>query len=139
VVERTGDTPAVDVALHEVAPLSFDVVIDTTGKSVSIARAVRWAGRARTVVLFSVPDSADRLVISPAEVFDKELTIRAVAGSTPDTFAEAMRLMQAGHFDTDALVWRKARLDEVPQAVTALMQPGEKGKVLVYPGKEEAS
>ncbi len=43
--------------------------------------------------------------------------------------------MQTGDFDTDALVWRTVGLDEVPEAVSTLMQPGEKGKVLVYPGE----
>jgi len=138
VVERTGDTPAVDAALGAVAPLGFDLTIDTTGKSASIARAVRWTGRTGTIVMFGVSDPADRLMVSPAEIFDKELTIRAAAGSTPDTFVEAVRLMQTEDFDTDSLVWRKVGLDEVPQAVTALMQPGQKGKVLVYPGMRKA-
>ena len=135
VVERTGDTLAVDKVLQAAAPLGFDLTIDTTGKSASIARAVRWTGRVGSIVLFGVSDPADQLVVSPAEIFDKELTIRAVAGSTPTSFAEAVRLMQTGDLDTDALVWRTVGLDEVPEAVSVLMQPGEKGKVLVYPGE----
>jgi threonine dehydrogenase-like Zn-dependent dehydrogenase len=135
VVERAGDTPAVEAALGAVAPLGFDLTIDTTGKSASIARAVRWTGRVGSIVLFGVSDPADRLALSPAEIFDKELTIRAAAGSTPTSFAKAVRLMQTGDFDTDALVWRTVGLDEVPEAVRTLMQPGEKGKVLVYPGE----
>jgi threonine dehydrogenase-like Zn-dependent dehydrogenase len=58
-----------------------------------------------------------------------------VAGSTPISFGEAVRLMQTGDFDTEALVWRRVGLDEVPEAVNALTRPGEKGKVLVYPGE----
>jgi threonine dehydrogenase-like Zn-dependent dehydrogenase len=135
VVERIGDTPAVDAALRAAVPLGFDLTIDTTGKSTSIARAVRWIGRVGSIVLFGVSDPADQLVVSPAEIFDKELTIRAAAGSTPTSFAEAVRLMQTGDFATDALVWRRVGLDQVPEAVRALMQPGEKGKVLVYPGE----
>jgi D-arabinitol dehydrogenase (NADP+) len=135
VVERIGDTPAVDAALHAVAPLGFDLTIDTTGKSTSIARAVRWTGRVGSIVLFGVSDPTDQLEVSPAEIFDKELTIRAAAGSTPTSFGEAVRLMQTGDFATDPLVWRRVGLDEVPGAVSALMQPGEKGKVLVYPGE----
>lgn len=135
VVERIGDTPAVDVALRAAAPLGFDLTIDTTGKSASIGRALRWTGRTGTVILFGISDPEDRLLVSPAEIFDKELTIRAAAGSTPDAFAEAVRLMQTERFDTDSLVWRKVGLDNVPQVAAALMQPGEKGKVLVYPGR----
>jgi threonine dehydrogenase-like Zn-dependent dehydrogenase len=135
VVERTGETSIVDAALGAVAPLGFDLTIDTTGKSVSIARALRWTGRTGTVILFGVFDPEDRLLVSPAEIFDKELTIRAAAGSTPDAFAEAVRLMQTERFDTGSLVWRKVGMDDVPQVVAALMQPGEKGKVLVYPGR----
>jgi D-arabinitol dehydrogenase (NADP+) len=133
VVERTGETSTVDAALGASAPLGFDLTIDTTGKSASIARALRWTGRVGTVVLFGVSDPADQLAVRPAEIFDKELAIRAAAGSTPDAFAEALRLMQTKGFDTDALVWRRVELDDVPEAVAALMQPGEKGKVLVYP------
>ena len=135
VVERAGDTPAVDAALGVAAPLGFDLTIDTTGKSTSIARAVRWTGRVGSIVLFGVSDPADRLALSPGQIFDKELTIRAAAGSTPNSFAEAVHLMQTGDFDTDALVWRTVGLGEVPGVVSALMQPGEKGKVLVYPGE----
>ena len=135
VVMRTGGTPTVDAVLEAAAPLGFDLTIDTTGKSVSIARAVGWTGRVGSIVLFGVSAPADQLVVSPAEIFDKELTIRAAAGSTPTSFAEAVRLMQTGDFDTDALVWRAVGLDEVPAAVSALTQPGEKGKVLVYPGE----
>lgn len=135
VVERTEDMPAVDAALRAAAPLGFDLTIDTTGKPVSIARAVRWTGRVGSIVLFGVSDPADRLVVSPAEIFDRELTIRAAAGSTPTSFAEAIRLMRTGDFAIDALVWRTVGLDEVPGVVNALMQPGEKGKVLVYPGE----
>ena len=124
-----------DAALRAAAPLGFDLTIDTTGKSVSIARAVRWTGRVGSIVLFGISDPADQLVVSPAEILDKELTIRAAAGSTPTSFAEAVRLMQTGDFATDALVWRTVGLAEVPRAVSALMQPGEKGKVLVYPGE----
>jgi D-arabinitol dehydrogenase (NADP+) len=133
VVERTGETSTVDAALEGIAPLGFDLTVDTTGKPASIARAIRWTGRVGTLVLFGVSDPADQLVIRPAEIFDKELAIRAAAGSTPAAFAEALRLMRTEDLDTDALVWRRVGLDEVPETVAALTQPGEKGKVLVYP------
>ncbi len=136
VVERTGETPTMDAALGAVAPLGFDLTIDTTGKSASIARALRWTGQVGMIVLFGVSDPADQLAVSPAEIFDKELTIRAAAGSTPDAFAEALRLMRTENFDTDALVWRTVGLEQVPEAVATLMRPGEKGKILVYPGSQ---
>jgi D-arabinitol dehydrogenase (NADP+) len=133
VIDRSGETLGVDAALRASAPLGFDLTIDTTGKPASIARAIGWTGRVGTVVLFGVSAPADQVALRPAEIFDKELAIRAAAGSTPAAFAEALRLMRTNRLDTDALVWRRVGLEDVPEAVATLMQPGEKGKVLVYP------
>ncbi len=133
VIPREGETTSTDQSLLQVAPLGFDVVLDTTGKPISLTRGLQWVGRTGSVIFFGVSDRADRVEISPAHIFAKEITLRGASGSTHESFAEALKVMQSGQLDPDVLVWRRISLDEVPKAVEALEQPGEKGKVLIYP------
>jgi hypothetical protein len=50
-----------------VVSASFDVVIETKGKPLSVAEAFPWAGRLRTVVTLGVLDPSEALVCSPLQ------------------------------------------------------------------------
>jgi len=132
-VSRDGVGDDADAALDHVAPLGFDLVFDTTGKSAALARALRWVGRSGTIIFFGVSDPADQLTLEPALVMEKEITLRGYAGSTPESFDRAVALMRTGRLNTAPLIWRRVTLAELPATVQALTQPGEKGKVFVYP------
>jgi D-arabinitol dehydrogenase (NADP+) len=133
-VERTGPTPEADAAFTQFAPFGFQLAVDTTGKPVSIERAVRWSARRSSIALFGVSSPDDRLTaVSPADLFAKELRLIGTAGSTPAAFDEARRLLVSGAIQTEPLIWQIAGLHDVPELVGKLARPGDKGKVLIDP------
>ena len=133
-VPRTGPTAETNAVFTDLAPFGFNLVVDTTGKPESLARATRWAARGATVVLLGVSRPEDRLAsVSPADIFARELKIIGSSGSTPSAFVNAHRLLVARIIRTEPMVWRTVSLEQVPEVVRKLAEPGEKGKVLIDP------
>jgi L-iditol 2-dehydrogenase len=130
-VSRSGDD-GVDQQLRELVPFGFDYLVDTTGRPQVLERALGWAGRRSTLLLFGVADPAARLQVSPAVIFGQEITLTGSSGNVND-FAQALTLLQSGRIQTQPLVWKHIGLDDLPAAVNLLSQPGEKGKVMVHP------
>jgi threonine dehydrogenase-like Zn-dependent dehydrogenase len=130
-VSRSGDD-GVDRPLREIAPFGFDYVVDTTGKPQVLERALGWAGRRSTLLLFGVADPAARFQVSPALVFSQEISLAGSSGNVND-FTQALTLLQSGRIQIQPLIWRHIGLDDLPATVDLLSRPGEKGKVMIHP------
>jgi 2-desacetyl-2-hydroxyethyl bacteriochlorophyllide A dehydrogenase len=123
-----------DAAKHvvdETDGLGADVVIDAVGSQLSTAlELVRKAGR---IVLFGMNDKA-RAEIAQVKITRDELRlIGSFVGQ--DVFPTAIRLLEQGRLDLEALVTHRVRLEELPAAVEEF-RAGRAVKVQVVFGEE---
>jgi D-arabinitol dehydrogenase (NADP+) len=132
VVPRQGPTEDMGELLAKWSSEGLQLIVETSGQPVAIERAVDWAGPRTRILLFGISGPTEHVRLRPSVLFDKELTITATAGMTPDSFKAAEVLLRSGMLDTAALVHTRIGLDSVP-ARLGQMNQGNAGKVLVKP------
>ncbi len=132
VVPRQG---SVDVLVDDIAAWhgeSLSAIIETSGKAVSLERAIGWATTQTRIVLFGVSDPQARAGISMSDVLGKEIDLTAASGMTPKAFAAASKLLRDERLDVASLVERVIDLDAVPGALDAMTR-GSAGKIVIHP------
>ena len=122
--------------LRTMVPDGIDFLFDTTGKIVSMVRSTRWIAHGGTIILFGVYPPHKQMSLTPADLFSKEICIRASAGNSRPAYRAAMRMLKSHDLRLDDLVWRRVGLAEIPEALRLLSRHGGKGKIIVEPGKD---
>lgn len=132
VVPRSGPAEAATAALADWAPQGVPVIVDTTGVSEAVRRAVDWAGLRGKILLFGVSAPEVDLCLSARQIFSNELTLLASSGMTPAAFDAAVTLLRSHPLDLSGLVSKTISLEELPAYLLG-ETPREPGKVLVHP------
>ena len=85
-----------------------------------------------TAVFYGVTDEADRVSISPYDVFRRELTIKGSFAEI-SSFPAAIAALRAGRARTDGLITHRFGLADYGQALEALRSDRTAHKVVVVP------
>ncbi len=105
--------------LRELAPEGFDVVIDATGAVAVLEQCVPLTRDGGTVFVYGMADEADRLTVSPYEVFRRELVIKG-SFSQAYSFDRALQALRTGRVSTDGIITHRFDLDEYADALAAV-------------------
>lgn len=101
----------------------FDVVIDTSGNTEALAKAMRLLKPGGTLVIFGVADPNKTLSISPFEMYLRELKIAACCINTHTSFKKAIDFIQATgtrYFTMEKLNMKAFPLKEHETAIKSL-------------------
>jgi D-arabinitol dehydrogenase (NADP+) len=102
--------------IKESFPKGFDIVIDATGAQPVIQHLPQFAKFGAKVVIYGVASEADRITLSPFEIFRKELKI---IGSFAQThcFDRAIKFLANDIVKVDNLITHRFPLDHFDQAL----------------------
>lgn len=95
---------------------AYDVVIDATGAIPVMNRAVDFARKGGTVLLFGVPPTGKLMEVEAFKIFQKGLTLLSSFTSVRNSF-QAVELLQSGQIDVKPLISHRLPLKELPQAI----------------------
>lgn len=116
-VER-GDPEGSRRRLRELAPIGFDVVVDATGSVRVLAGCLELTRDGGTVFVYGMTAEADRLEVSPFEIFRRELTIKG-SFAQAFTFDRALAVLRSGRVRTEGVVTHRFGLDSYGDALAA--------------------
>lgn len=105
--------------IEELAPASVDMVIDCTGNETGFSDALQIVKPRGTLVLKSTYSGSPRVDLSQVAV--KEITI---VGSRCGPFDAALRLLEGGLVDVEALVHHRLPFESALEAFALAKQPG---------------
>jgi len=119
--------------MEDLQPEKYDVVIDATGVIPVMNRAIDFARKGGTVLLFGVPPSGKILEVEAFKIFQKGLTILSSFTSLRNSF-QAVNLLRSGQIDIRSLISHRLPLKEMPQAIEMIEKhdPGVR-KVIMLP------
>lgn len=109
--------------LRELAPEGFDVVVDATGAVGVLEQCVALTRDGGTVFVYGMTDEADRLTVSPYEVFRRELVIKG-SFSQAYSFDRALQALRTGRVATEGIVTHTFALDDYADALAAVHDRG---------------
>lgn len=114
------------------APKGFDVIIDATGASSITQSCFRYAKKGSKIVIYGVCGEADRIEVSPYEIFSNEYKL---IGSFAQThcFDRAISALMTGIVKVDDLVSHKFSLADYAKGLETVMDGKESIKVLINP------
>lgn len=141
-LERAASLATIDTALVDRADVAgsfariasggaFDVVIDASGRALVIQELPALARNGGRIVYYGVADEADRVTISPFEIFRRELTILG-SFTEVDSFPDALRAFRSGAIRMDGVITHRFPVAEYPRALAAMRERGTH-KVVVIP------
>jgi D-arabinitol dehydrogenase (NADP+) len=126
-----------DESVHEkkiksMYPRGFDIIIDATGASTVTQQCFKYAKKGSKIVIYGVCNDADRITISPYEIFSNEYKI---IGSFAQThcFDRAVNALEKGIVKVDKLVSHRFSLDEYSKGLETVMSGKQSLKVLINP------
>jgi 2-desacetyl-2-hydroxyethyl bacteriochlorophyllide A dehydrogenase len=122
----------VGVAVRRIAAQGADIVLEAAGLTRTAAQAFTLTRRGGTIVFFGVLAPAERIEISPYEVFSNEWTIRG-SFVNPFTTARAVSLLAAGRINVKPFISHQFPLNQFDQALKKFGQP-DSYKIQVLPG-----
>ena len=114
------------------SPKGFDVIIDATGASSITQSCFRYAKKGSKIVIYGVCGEADRIEVSPYEIFSNEYKL---IGSFAQThcFDRAISALMTGIVKVDDLVSHKFSLADYAKGLETVMDGKESIKVLINP------
>jgi 2-desacetyl-2-hydroxyethyl bacteriochlorophyllide A dehydrogenase len=119
--------------MENLQPEAYDVVIDATGAVPVMNRAVEFARRGGTVLLFGVPPSGKNLEIEAFKIFQKGLTMLSSFTSVRNS-QQAISLLQSGQIKVKPLISHCLPLNEMAQAMAMIERHDpEVKKVILLP------
>jgi L-iditol 2-dehydrogenase len=129
---RFGATEVVDPVATDIAAAGLDVdaFIDASGAEPAVRAGIHAVAPAGRVVLVGM--GADELRLPVSRIQNRELQLTGVFRYA-NTWPTAIRLIESGLVDVDALVTSRHGLDDVVAALEAATRP-ETLKALVVPG-----
>lgn len=107
--------PEQDLALRELAPDGFQVVIDATGVPAVIERAFTYLRRRGQYLQFGVAPNSARVSVSPYDIFRNDWTIIG-SFALCYTFLPAIEMLTHGAVDVSRLVSHTVRFPEFEEA-----------------------
>jgi len=115
-------------------PDGFDVVVDATGSSRVTEECPQLARDGGTILVYGVTDPADRIAVSPYEIYRRELTIKGSFAQS-HSFDQAIAALRSGRVRTDGIINRRFTLEEFGAALDALSSDEAAHKVVIEPGR----
>jgi L-iditol 2-dehydrogenase len=113
------ETNLEDYTNEETDDIGFDVVFDTTGHKSGVEMAVDQVRKGGQVVVVGLPGEPSELFMTPA--VRGEIDINTSYGSTWRNFEQALRLMDNGTIDADAIVDTSYSTDDPESAFEAFL------------------
>ncbi len=109
-------TTRLENEVRRLAPNGVNYIIDATGSAQAIQESLGLLKKGGTLMLFGVCPEAERLTLSPFDIFNKELRI---VGSKmpPFMLGKAARMIESGAIDSDCLVTHVLPLTEIAEAL----------------------
>jgi L-iditol 2-dehydrogenase len=109
-----------------------DVVIEAVGQPKTWEAAVEMTRKAGTCMLFGGAPTGTRFSIDTRRFHYEELTIKGVFHHTPLYVEKALRLLECGAINTNAIITHQMPLRSVVEALK-LMENGEANKAAIIP------
>ena len=110
----------------------YDLTVDATGAAAVAEVLLPLTRNGGTAVFYGVTDEADRVSISPYDVFRRELTIKGSFAEI-SSFPAAIAALRAGRARTDGLITHRFRARGLRAALEALRSDRTAHKVVVVP------
>jgi len=105
------------------------VVIECVGRPETVESAIRYAGKAATVLIFGLTNPDCAIPYMPFQAFKKELTLKT-SFVNPNTQGRAADIITSGKLHLDELISDRIPLDQISGAFA----PGPRnGKVVILP------
>lgn len=124
--------PAKDDVAAELKKHGFTdirVVIECAGRPESVMNAIEYAGKAATVMIFSLTEPDCAVPFKPFAAFKKELTIKT-SFVNPNTQGRAAQIITSGRLNLKDLIAERISLDDINEA----FKPGlRNGKIVIIP------
>jgi D-arabinitol dehydrogenase (NADP+) len=131
VVQLDRSNPsAVHLALRELAPAGFDVVIDATGALDVLAGTLPLTRTGGTVFVYGMTPEASRWPVPPYEIFRRELTIKG-SFAQQFSFDRALVALRNGIVAPHGIISRRFRLEDYGEALDALRDSSVVKSVIV--------
>ncbi|WP_336339462.1 zinc-dependent alcohol dehydrogenase [Haloarcula brevis] len=99
--------------------LGFDLVFDTTGHHTGVEEAVDYVRKGGQIVVVGIPGEESDIFLPP--VVRGEVDINTSYGSKWRNFEQALRLMESGGIDIDAILDTSYSIDEAGAAFEAFL------------------
>ena len=126
-----------DESVHEkkiksMFPGGFDIIIDATGASSVTQSCFKYAKKGSKIVVYGVCDEADRISVSPYDIFSNEYKL---IGSFAQThcFDRAINALETGIVKVDRLVSHVFSLDDYARGLETVISGKQSIKVLINP------
>jgi D-arabinitol dehydrogenase (NADP+) len=102
--------------LLELFPKGFDIVVDATGAQEVVQHMPQFAKFGAKIVIYGVASEADRITLSPYEIFRKELK---VIGSFAQThcFDRALKFIENGVVKVDNMITHRFSIVDFARAI----------------------
>ena len=108
-----------DVIEERTDGLGFDLVFDTTGHHSGVEEAVDYVRKGGQIVVVGIPGEESEIFMPP--VVRGEIDINTSYGSKWKNFEQALRLMESGAIDIDAVLDTSYDIDEAGAAFEAFL------------------
>jgi len=130
-IKRDDDSASFDEMMCH-SPKGYDIIIDATGASSITQQCFKYAKKGSKIVVYGVCDSADKIEISPYEIFSNEYKI---IGSFAQThcFDRAVNALETGIVKVKDLISHKFSLDDYAKGLDVVVSGKESIKVVIYP------
>jgi len=99
-----------------IQPDGVDYIVDASGTAKAIRESLGLLAKGGTFMVFGVCPEEETVTVSPFELFAREITIIG-AKMPPGTLARAVRILEAGIIDSDAIVTTTMPLSNLPEAI----------------------
>lgn len=124
--------PLKDDVPAELKKHGFDdirVVIECAGRPETVQYAIEYAGKAATVMIFSLTDPDCAIPFMPFAAFKKELTLKT-SFVNPNTQGRAAQIITSGRLNLHDFISDRVALDDINEA----FKPGMRnGKTVIIP------
>jgi D-arabinitol dehydrogenase (NADP+) len=119
--------------LEDLQPDRYDVVIDATGVIPLMSRAIDYARKGGSVLLFGVPPAGKTMEIEAFKIFQKGLTILSSFTSVRNSI-QAVSLLRAGQVKVEPLISHHLHLTEMREAIEMIeRRDPEVRKIMMLP------
>ena len=117
--------------LKEQFPRGFDYVVDATGTSIMCEEALLFVGSGGTLLIYSVCPPNETIVVSPFDIFRRELTIKGTFAQI-SSFPRALSYLESGKLRVGGIVSHAIPLADFGRTL-ALARSRQAIKIAVIP------
>ena len=127
----TADADSV-AQLRRMAPDGFDAVIDATGSPHAIGHGIDLLRAGGTMLVYGMTGEQERVLVSPYEIFRRELTIKGSFARSYG-FERAVRMLRTGRVRADGFITHRFALSEYGQAIRTVRDDSSCVKAVIEP------